>query len=875
MRHIRTMGAACAGLLAALALTLAGGTAGTTTAAAADDVIASFETAVSTPLAGAHPDASTAFALPLDSPVAPDATGVNLRRTIISLPPGLLGDPNAVPRCSHADFLNGGACPPAAAVGEVSLVVVGAPQPPLPVYNLVPNGDEPARVGFFASVPEEISIQPRSSGDFGLTNVALPLPFLQPGLGLISDVRLTLWGVPHDPAHSAVSGYVPAPDEQLRPFMTNPTRCGEGELTTTLDVDTWEDPGTLHHASASTPRPEDCAGVPFEPALAVRPATPLADTPSGYEVDLTIPQNEDPNGRAASHLRRAVVTLPQGVTLSPSAATRLEACSDAQLARGSDAAPACPAASQIGTTEIVSPILPGPLSGKLFLGAPLPGDPYRIFQVASGFGMQIKLVGDVRADAATGQLTATFDDLPEVPFSRFSLRFKGGSTAPLANPVTCGPQTATSILTPWSGSADRTPSATLAIGPCAAALPFAPRLTAGLASAQAGATSAFSATVTRADGEATLSRIALRLPPGLVGFLSKVPLCASADAAGGRCAEASRIGSTTIAAGPGPAPFVLGGGRVYLTEGYAGAPYGLAIVVPAQAGPFDLGTVVVRAKVDVGRTDAALTIASDPLPTILQGIPLRIRAVTVTIDRPGFMTAPTSCRPGAIGATVGSVERGDASASAPFQVADCQRLRFTPKLTATLVGRGQTAPRRHPGLDVVLTQPAGQANARTVATTLPAAVVADSVALKRTCAPDELARGACPSRSRFGSATAVSPLLRRPLRGPVFLVSQPRALPRLVVLLRGEVALDVSGRVSIVAGRTRTSFVSPDVPLTRFELRLDGGPRGLLTAPRGACRAPLHAQLNATAQNGRRLDRAIAVHAPCAAPRAIALRARR
>jgi hypothetical protein len=860
MSTIRTRIAACAALLALASLGAASGAA----RAADDGVIASFSTEVSTPLAGAHPDASTAFAVPLDSVVAPGATSVNLRRTTIALPPGLLGDPNAVPRCSHADFLNGGACPAATAVGQAEIELVTGPQPALPVYNLAPNGDEPARVGVFPNLPLEISVQPRSSGDFGLTNVVTPLPFLQPGIGLVNAIRLTLWGVPHDPSHTAVSGYTPDPDERLAPFMTNPTRCGPGELTSTLVVDTWEDPGTPVEASSASPRPVDCESLPFDPSIAVTPATTQPDAPSAYDVDLTVPQNDDADGRVASHLRRAVVTLPEGVTLSPSAATRLAACSDAQLARGSDAAAACPATSQIGTTEIVSPILPGPLSGKLFLGAPLPGDPYRIFQVASGFGIQLKLVGDVRADARTGQLTATFDDLPEVPFSRFSLRFKGGSTAPLANPAACGVKTTTSVLTPWSGTADRRPSAAFAIGGCPAVQPFAPGLSAGLASARAGTTSAFSATVTRADGEATLSRIALRLPPGLVGYLARVPLCASADAAAGRCGEASRIGSTTIAAGPGASPFVLGGGRVYLTESYAGAPYGLAIVVPAQAGPFDLGTVVVRAKVDVGRTDAALTISSDPLPTILQGIPLRIRRVTVAIDRPDFMTAPTSCRASAIGATIGSVERGDASVSAPFQAGDCRALRFTPKLTARLLGARQTGPRRHPGLDVVLTQPAGQANARTVATTLPAAVVADSAALKRTCSPDELARGACPASSRFGEATAVSPLLRKPLNGPVFLVRQPRRLPRLVVPLRGEVALDVSGQVSIVAGRTRTSFDSPDVPLSRFQLHLDGGARGLLTGPRGLCRRPLRAQVDALAQNGRRLDRTIAVHAPCA-----------
>lgn len=836
--------------------------------------------------AGGHPwRASTTieFNQHLEGGFIPTPDG-DTRSLVVDLPAGFLGDPSAVPTCSEQELADTGECPDSTQVG-ISMVTAGFIfiDAPAPVYNMEPPPGVPASFAFpIAGVVVHLNAEVRSDDDYGIRirveNIPQTLPLLR--------TTLTLWGVPADSSHDGQrgaclnnGGTCPAGIPR-KPFLTNPMTCtpmGVG-LETRLSIDSWQNPGVFRSASffshlpapdeATQQGPENCDRVPFDASLSAQPDEPKAGAPSAYTFALKTPQNVNPDGLANAYLKKAVVRLPEGVRVSPSAADGLHGCSPAQVGLRTLAEPSCPNGSKVGSLQIDTPLLEEPMTGSIFLARPKDnpfGTLLSLYLVARGPGVIVKLPGSVVADPRTGQLTATFDNNPQLPFNRLLLSFNGGPRASLSNPSACGTYSTSAELTSWTGkTVQSTNSFAITHDGRGAPCPprgFSPQFSAGLANPVSGTSSTFSLTFGRSDDDQTLGDIAVDMPHGLVGVIAASTLCADAAAAAGTCGEESRIGSTTTEAGPGTNPFALPG-RVYITGPYKGAPYGLSIVVPAVAGPFDLGTVVVRAAIRVDRMTAQLRIVSDPLPSILEGIPLQIRTVDVRVDKPGFMLAPTSCREQRIAATIGALEGAASAVSSRFQVGDCRSLPYTPKMSLRLGARGRTAGGRTAPLQVILTMPRGrQVNNRSITVTLPRNINSRLSALRGACSREQFAARTCGPQSVVGSAVAVSPLLRDPLRGSVHIVRSPaNKLPDLWVALRGEVEIDLIGRITIVPGslRLRTTFGEiPDVAVSRFRLNFVAGRQGPIGLIRGICsprvRRELVADLATTGQNGARI----------------------
>jgi hypothetical protein len=626
-------------------------------------------------------------------------------------------------------------------------------------------------------------------------------------------------------------------------------------------------PGEYLTATAEYPPPAGCAQLAFNPSITVSPESTRADSPSGYSVDLSVPQDGDPNGRAVSQLRKAVVTLPPGVTLNPSVASRLQACTDEQFGMGATTPPSCPSASVLGTAEVDTPVLPAPLFGHAYVGQPLPGNTYRVFLDVQGDSLDVKLKGRVTPDPVTGQITAIFENLPQAPFSDFKLHLKGGDTAPLASPPACGQGATTTALTPWSGNPDATPQSILITdfdghgGACPASLPFTPSFSAGSSSLLAGADTGFSLTLARPDRTQYLGGLSAHLPPGLLARLVNVALCPTARATAGTCEPSSQIGTVSASAGAGGTPLTLPG-RVYLAQPRApSSPASLTVVVPAIAGPYNLGDVIVGADIFVNN-DGSVTATSDPLPTIVQGVPLRIRQIALTINRAGFLINPTSCDRMSVTATVTSTQGQPTGVSSPFQLADCGALAFAPSFMVSTAAR--TSKQQGAGLDVKVAETPGQANIHKVNVRLPRALPSRLTTLQHACTASQFAinPAGCPQASNVGIATAATPLLARPLTGPAFLVSHGgAAFPDLVIVLQGEgITIDLTGHTQIKKGITYSRFETlPDAPVSSFELKLPEGPNSVLGAylPAKAngsmCGQALIMPTTITAQNGAQI----------------------
>jgi hypothetical protein len=791
----------------------------------------------------------------------------NVRDVHVDLPVGLSVNPEATPKCEQAQ-LEAGACPADAAVGTNYITAIsGGAQVPISttVYNMVQPAGMPARFGMTVPlVGGQIYLDGGVAWD-GDYHESFDIKAITNAIPLV-ETRLVFDGKAGDGT-----------------FITMPSQCS-GPQTTGLDVDSYQDPGVYRHYSTTTPVGAiGCDRLPFSPGVSVTSDTRRAGAPAGVTIDVTVPQN--PNGKAQPNtatLKDAHVALPAGMALNPSAATGLEACTDAQLGKGTKNAVACPAASAIGTVDFETPVLPaGTLQGTVYLGKPLSGDPtsgdeYRIFLVADSarYGLSIRLVGHVVADPRTGRLTASFTDNPQVPVSLVRVALRGGDKATLVNPQSCGTSTAQADYTAWSGqTATATAPYTVDQG-CAA--PFAPTFAAGVSTAKAGASPTFTATIARGDGDQPLSRVDIELPPGLLAKPNGIPLCPDADAAAGTCPAASRIGTVATTAGAGNAPFGLGG-QVYLTGPYGGGPYGLAIVVPAVAGPFDLGLVVVRASIRLDRNDAHVQVLSDPLPTILDGIPLNIRSVAVTIDRPDTMRNPTSCGLLKIATSLTSTGGANALRDAAFQPTDCGALSFAPKTAIDLTGTTQMTDGRHPGVDANVTQASGQANIRSVQVTLPKTLALDPDNAETLCEYADGLKSQCPAKSIIGTATARTPLLPGTLTGPVYFVKgvrfnakgQPiRTLPTLLVSLHGQVDLDIRATTTVDSkSRLVTTFGTiPDAAVSSFHMVLKGGRHGILVVTTGqdACRGAQKAGVVATGQNAKVARSTATLGTPCA-----------
>lgn len=860
------------------------------------------------PQAGAHPfnqnvefSFNTTFYTNAQNPDPED----NVKTIVTELPPGLVGNPQALPQCALADlpgsFLGSSRCPTDAQIGTAELDVGFAPGSGFgtfhgPLFNLEAPKGVLARVGFYAiAVPVVIDLKVRADGDYGLTassrNTSSALNLFRVGL--------SIWGVPADSSHdleryerarespgSPPGSGNPLPSTLPRtPFMSNPTRCGV-PLTTTLSVDSWQNIGDF--LSYLSPEPMEfvgCDQVEFEPSIELKPTTTLANAPSGQEFHLHIPQNLDPDGLTSAHLRDAVVKLPEGMTVNPPAADVLSSCSLAQVGMTPDgvateAKPACPEASTLGKAEVITPSLDHPVKGTVYLAKQSENPFNSLFAIYlvlqdEQTGLQIKLPGKIDPDPNTGQLTVSFRENPQLPVEDLELRMFGGPHGALKTPDGCGAHTTTAALTPWTSpfapSADKSSTFTLSQGPDGGACPQtgaqAPNrfsFTAGTADATAKAYAPFSFKLTRADGTQQLKAIDTVLPKGLLGKLAGLTYCpeASLSAAEQRsghdeqsspsCPASSRLGSVDVGAGAGATPIYVGG-NAYLAGPYKGAPLSLAVITPAVAGPFDLGTVVVRTALEVDPETARIDAVSDPLPSIIKGIPLNLRSVAVKVDRPQFTLNPTDCSPMSITGQATTVFDQAAALSSPFQVDECGRLGFKPKLAFSL--KGGTKRGENPALKAVLTARPGDANIGRTSVALPHSEFLAQDHIKTICTRVQFSAKACPAGSIYGSATATSPLLDKPLSGPVYLRSSSHPLPDLVVALNGQIDVALVGRIDSINGGIRTTFESvPDAPVSKFVLKMKGGKKSLLENSRNLCNSTNKATVQMDAQNGKTND---------------------
>jgi hypothetical protein len=763
------------------------------------------------------------------------------------------------------------------AAGEPVVHLATTESAPIPIFNMQPDPGHVATLsGTLLFVTITIEVDVHSPGSTSCISSSCQLTGTLNSASTLLTLEgstLTLWGVPGDPSHDSqrCGENLAQPNCQpsavsKAPFMTNSTSCSTPQ-TASVTVDSYE--GESKTTTTPVSAPTGCDLLSMSPTLSAGPDTSQADTPAGYNIHLSVPQNEQPYALATPEAQNVSITLPAGTALSPPVANGLQGCTDAQFAANS-----CPSASKVGTASITTPLLPDQLTGSVYIGSPTPSQMYRLFIIASGDNVTVQLSGQVRPNPATGQLTTVFDQNPQLPFSDLNVTLFGGPLAALANPEGCGTFTTTSDITPYSGGPDATPSSSFNVTGCSSA--FAPSFTAGTTNPTAGAYSPFTLTFSRQDSQPELSSISASLPPGLFAKIAGVPLCSNASANAGTCSPASRVGTATVGSGAGSHPLFLSG-PVYLTGPYNGGAYGLATVVPAIAGPYNLGTVVVRQSLRIDPNDAHVTAVSDPFPTILDGVPLRIKTVNLTLDRPKFIVNPTSCSPFKIGATIASVGGARAPVSSRFQVGGCQELPFFPSLAINLTGKGQTKSGKHPTLQAALKVSSGQANIASARVTLPLSLALDPNNTRVVCSVAAAAAINCPANTIVGSVTAVSPLLRHPLSGKVYLVQgirtnskgqQIKTLPSLLIPLKGDIQLNLHAQTAVNgAGALISTFTPvPDAAVSSFKLTINGGKHGILVitgSGQNICKAPQRGTGILTAHSGKVATLSIKLGTPC------------
>ncbi len=792
------------------------------------------------------------------------------------LPAGLLGNPTMAARCTSAQLAAispdapHGEIPQCPADSQVGLVRL-ANSDLVPLYNLVPPIGSPAAFGFeYQSIAVVLVAKVRADNSIDIVarDAVTSVP--------IAAVDVTFWGVPGDSSHDSVRGVCldgyqgnngqscPLKNPSRLPFLRLPTSCS-GPLAWSGDATSFQHPDAFVHNQTVTPGMTGCDLVPFDAALKLTPTTRVPHAPTGLDATFTLPQAVGPEGLAQADLRSVTVKLPAGMTINPSSATGLQACSDAQLRLGVEGVASCPDGSKLGTVAVTTPLLDHPINGSIFLRTQNSDDPVsgELFRIAIEIrsdddGIDIKQPSAIKADPLTGQLTSTFDQVPQLPISSLNLHFKNGPRAPLVSPSTCDAASNTSDvqMASWSGKTILSQDSFALSGdgngsPCPG-LGFSPSLSAGTQNPAAGKDSPFLLTLTRGDDDQQFKSLTVKTPTGLLGRIKTAQLCSDGVATAGACGDASRIGSATVGAGAGTNPFFITDGRVYLTGPYRGAPYGLSVVVRALAGPFDLGTVVVRAAIFVDKHTAALKVVSDPFPTILKGVPLNIRELHLGIDKPHFTINPTSCAVKKVSATVGSTAGASAQVSSRFQVGNCASLKFAPKISLSVGAKHHTRNGTSTPFSTTLTQTPGQSNLKTVSVDLPGTLNALLPVVNQACKLAEFDAGHCTSKARVGSAVAVTPLLKDPLKGSAYFVKNPkRLIPDLMIALRGQVNLDLTGKVTIPGGRRlATKFDTiPDAPITKFTLKLVSGKNGPLGVVSNLCTTKARA---ATATVGMR-----------------------
>src|SRR3984885_7717286 len=897
--------------------------------------------------AGGHPPVGftqytiqhTTVAPGLVEPIAEPLEGHTIKTLRVDLPPGETVNPNATPtKCSLAEFLNEPeaetfvpTCDVSTKVGEeqASLVTNAAnvtlPPPigllpnkgsriPLvpgltqvPVYNLQPKPGEPALFGFVIAGKEPVFLETEVAweSDFHESfTIQQPNTAATPGLNTLIS-RLVNFG--DTPGNGT--------------YITKPTTCFDpSEAANAHLYSTWFRAESYEKPDASFPKgstpvenkiidssgqffgQKGCDEDPFDPELNVDPGTSQVDSPAPATVTTTLKYltgTESPIEE--SHLRKAVVTLPEGMGINPSGSNGLAACTDQQFKKGQRTySNECPANSIVGSAEIDSPPLSEPLRGSIYVGEqksmdPASGEEFRILVEAKSekLGVDLRLVGKVAANPSTGQLTATINEqeigelagklpegLPQVPFRAVRLRFDG-SRSVLTSPPTCSAAETTGQMEPWARPGEQvavsskfTLSSVPGGGTCPTTLAerkFAPSYTAKSDSAKAGAYSPFRVHIGRPDGQQELKVVNVTLPKGLTGNLSGIPYCSDAALAAAaastgkagqespRCSTASRMGGTSTESGTGVNPVKLAG-NAYLAGPYKGAPLSLAIITPAVSGPFDLGTVVVRVALNVNPETAQVNAVSDAIPDVFGGVKLDIRSIDVNVDRAKFMINPTNCAAGALSGTINGGGANPASSSAwstyavsvPYQATECKKLAFKPKLFTRLYGPTKRA--KNPRIRAILEARQGDANLTRAALTLPHSLFLDQSHIKTVCTRVQLAAKACPQASVYGHAEAKSPLLDGKLKGPVYLVSSNNTLPNLVADLRGQVNIQLRGIISSKRGGLKTVFpMVPEVPEKKFILNMQGGKKSLLVNSTNTCKSKQTAVLNLGGQNGKKV----------------------
>ena len=874
--------------------------------ALASEGIESFETTMSTSQAGGHPDLTTSFKL--EEPGEPEAA----QNVIFNAPAGFFGNPFAITHCTASDFALDG-CPPNAQAGLITVYadyegnseyLLGT----APIFLLVPQAEEEtARFSFIVpvlNIPIAIPVNVRTGDteDFGLRFTVRDMTQLTP----LSAAKMTFWGFPAAESHKferfpkgKPGTPTGCPEEEgtacikeatlaslePAPLIDNPTICTGEEPESTLEVQTYADPEHLSEAHTTYPPIEGCEKEVFKPVLQASPTTNETDSASGLNVDLKSPQFLT---RAAepSEIKAAAVTLPEGFTVNPDAADGQSECREAEANFGTEGPADCPNSSKIGTFSIGTPALPERLQGFVYLGEPKPGDQYRLFLTAHGFGLNVKVKGSVKPNPATGRLVTEFPELPQAPFEDFELHLFSGERGLMATPTACTVYRVNAEFHPWNTTlAEQETSQIFSLnsgphgGECPGQVrPFHPHLEAGTANPTAGSFSNFSLKLDREDGDQFIGHLGFTMPPGLTANLQGVTYCPDSsiaraartlgrfEQANPSCPAPSEIGTSNVAAGPGIHPFHATG-KVYFAGPFEGAPLSLVVITPALAGPYDYGTVVVRVALHIDQLNAHVVANSETVPEIIGGIPLRIRSIQVNIDRENFMINPTNCSEFHT-TSEGIGDQGTpVSFTSPFIAVNCETLPFKPKMTIRQLG-GPKGTRRgvDPSLQFDLRTRPGDANVRSVTVTLPSAFEVDPNHLSNLCTEKDLTEARCAGRQAIGTLTDTTPQLDVPLSGSAYAVTGQGGLPHLAFLLGGQVEIIPRAESKTIAGgRLRTTVpIVPDAQIGHFHFVLFGGKRGYLTNTRSLCAAhPPLIEVGLGGQNGRTLTQHIALKTTC------------
>jgi hypothetical protein len=873
----------------------------------ASEAIESFTVSSSDTQAGGHPDIDAS--LELANPGQPEAAS----SVIVDLPEGMFGNSRAVTLCRSVDFALS-ECPTSSQVGAMAVYanIQGDPKHLLgtaPVFDMEPQSEEEtARFALIVpgvNIPIQIPISVRTGSDYGLRLAVSGITQQIP----LAAMHLTIWGSPANPAHDDDRFRVGSPGHPAgcpgrpiadcasqfgqspnaagipeRPLVNYPTTCSGAPLSAVASVITYQDPANPTQASADFDPVSACEKETFNPVLSASLTSEEADSPAGIDLQLSAPQFES-NAASPSQIRSATVLLPQGVSINPDAADGQSSCPDAAAGFGIDGPGHCPDNSKIGNLEIGSPSLAGPLVGSLYIGEPRPGNQYRVFMITDGFGIHSKLSASVHPDPVTGQLEMSFLDLPQVPFDSFAVHLFASQRGLLATPTHCTIYNVDSVFAPWNGSLapqHSRPFLSLTQGPngglCPGEIrPFNPRLVAGSSTPVAGAFSSFHLRLDRDDGDQFLKDLNFRMPPGFTGSLRGISYCTEAQIAAavqnsgkaeqaqGSCPASSQVGSSNVAAGPGTHPFHAVG-RMYLAGPFKGAPLSLVAITPALAGPYDYGVVVVRVALHVDPHTAQVSAVSDTVPSIIGGVPIRMRSIQVNIDRPNFTINPTNCSPFSVDSQ-GIGDQGTTTEfSSYFHAVNCAALGFRPKMTITQLGsRKQTKRGQDPSLRFDLNTRAGNANLQSIAVTLPTAFGVDQRHLGNICSRAELASKHCEGRQAIGTVETTTPLLDQPLKGPAYAVSGFGRLPHIVFILAGQVTLLPEAESSSVkGGHLKTTVpVIPDAPIGHFRLTLFGGSEGYLQNSASLCHTDTATLVEYVGQNGKKLSQEVKPKVAC------------